>query len=63
MPSKHLSRFLTVRLDASDHQVFREKAEFYDGTSMVLRELIKAFIEDRLVIKPPVNRKELFNYE
>jgi len=50
--------FLTVRLPQQTHTEFRAKAERYGGVSEVLRELVSAFLEDRLTVTPPVTRKE-----
>jgi hypothetical protein len=50
--------FLTVRLQQQTHQAFRAKAEKYGGISEVLRELVEAFIEDRLTVTPPVTPKK-----
>lgn len=59
MASKPLAKFMTVRLAPSVHKAFRAKAERYGGVSEVLRELVTAFIEDRVTVIPPSNpRKE-----
>ena len=51
--------FLTVRLPQQTHAAFRTKAERYGGVSEVLRELVSAFIDNRLTVTPPVTpRKE-----
>jgi len=50
--------FLTVRLQQQTHHAFREKATRYGGVSEVLRELVEAFIEDRLTVIPPVTPKK-----
>ena len=50
--------FLTVRLPQQTHIEFRAKAARYGGVSGVLRELVAAFIEDRLTIQPPKQQKE-----
>lgn len=52
------STFLTVRLHQQIHQAFRAKAERFGGVSEVMRELVEAFIEDRVVIHPPVQPKK-----
>jgi hypothetical protein len=59
MSTKPLSQFMTVRLKPTDHKAFRVKASRYGGASEVLRELVTAFIEDRVTVIPPRNpRKE-----
>jgi len=50
--------FLTVRLQQQTHHAFRDKAIRYGGVSEVLRELVEAFIEDRLTVIPPVTPKK-----
>lgn len=50
--------FLTVRLPQQTHTEFRAKAARYGGVSEVLRELVTAFIEDRLTVHPPKQQKE-----
>jgi hypothetical protein len=52
------TKFLTVRVLPDSHKKFHAKARKYGQPSDVLRELIEAFNEDRLVIQPPVTRKE-----
>jgi Arc/MetJ-type ribon-helix-helix transcriptional regulator len=55
----HRTSFLTVRLPQQTHTEFRIKAERYGGVSEVLRELVSAFIDNRLTVTPPVTpRKE-----
>jgi hypothetical protein len=58
MNPKTRSAFLTVRVTASVRSKFHAKAQKYGQPSDVLREVIEAFLEDRLTIVPPVNRKE-----
>jgi hypothetical protein len=48
------SAFLSVRLPAKTRTLFGAKAKKFGTPSLVLRELIDAFIEGRIVIKPPV---------
>jgi hypothetical protein len=50
--------FLTVRLPQQTHIEFRAKAQRYGGVSEVLRELVTAFIEDRLTIQAPKQPKK-----
>jgi predicted DNA-binding protein len=57
-PPKLKSAFLTVRVTGSTRAKFHAKAQKFGQPSDVLREIIEAFIEDRLSIVPPVNRKE-----
>ena len=56
--SKKKTAFLTVRVNESTRQEFIAKVQKYGQPSEVLRELIEAFTEDRIVITPPTNQKE-----
>lgn len=59
MPRKPLQKFLTVRITPTQHKAFSVKAERYGGVSEVVRELVTAFVEDRVTVIPPSNpRKE-----
>ena len=58
MATKSKSKFLTVRVSPDSHKKFHTKVRKYGQPSDVLREIIEAFIDDRLVIQPPVTRKE-----
>ena len=46
-------KFVNVRVDDTLHQAFLAKAARFGGKSEVMRELIEAFIEDRLTVQPP----------
>lgn len=61
MKDRPLNRHMTIRLNESDHKSFHEKARPYGGATHVLRELIEAFIEDRLTVKPNPNKKVLYH--
>lgn len=52
------SKFLSLRVTPRTHKAFITKAKQFGGTSEVLDELVTAFLEDRLTITPPTNRKE-----
>lgn len=54
------SAYLTVRVADRTRTKFHAKARKFGTPSEVLRELIDAFIEDRVTIQPPVtgNSKE-----
>ena len=55
---------LTTRVSPRVRQKFIAKANEYGPHTEVLRELVEAFTDDRLTIKPPVTRKQgLFNHE
>jgi hypothetical protein len=58
MSIKSKSKFLVVRVTPDDHKKFHCKIKKYGQPSEILREIIQAFLEDRLAIQPPVNPKE-----
>jgi hypothetical protein len=55
---KSLDAHLTTRVNRSVRIAFIRKAERYGKPAEVLRELVEAFVEDRLAIQPPVTHKE-----
>lgn len=59
---KAKNTFLTVRLSRDVHQAFRAKSTRFGGASEVLRELVMAFLEDRLTIQPPSDKESLYDY-
>jgi hypothetical protein len=56
--SKLESKFLVVRVTDKTRTKFHNKAQKYGQPSEVLREIIEAFNDDRLIVQPPVNVKE-----
>jgi len=40
------------------HKRFRDKAARFGGVAEVIRELVEAFLDDRLVIQPPATPKK-----
>ena len=50
------TKFLTIRLTEQERHAFSVKTQPYGGPSFVLRELVNAFSENRVTIKPPVNQ-------
>jgi hypothetical protein len=52
------SAYLTVRLPSRTRTKFLLRAKNYGTPSEVLRELVDAFVEERMTIQPPVTRKE-----
>lgn len=56
---KSKSAFLTVRVTDKMRQRFHAKASKIGTPSDILRELIDAFVEDRVKLQPPVNRNPL----
>ena len=60
MSTKPRSSYMTVRVTDVVRSRFHDKAEEMGITpSEVLRELIDAFIEERVILKPSVNRNPL----
>ena len=57
MTSETRNHFLTVRVTSDQYKQFCEKALKIGKPSEVLREIVDAFIENRIQIKPPVTRK------
>ena len=53
---KSKSSFLHVRVTAADHQKFTRKASRHSTPSDVLRELVIAYTENRVVITQPTVR-------
>jgi hypothetical protein len=58
MATKSKSKFLTVRVSPDDHKKFHNRVKSFGQPSEILREIIQAFIEDRLTIQPPAKTKE-----
>jgi hypothetical protein len=53
---------LYVRVSVETKQAFNEKAARFGLPSEVLRELVQAFVEDRVTVSPPKEMKEsLYN--
>ena len=61
MPStRQLNCYLTVRVNQRVRTAFQRKADRYGKPSDVLRELIEAFLDDRLVIQPNPRKESLY---
>lgn len=56
MTKKPMDRFLTIRVTQAFHKRFHSKAANFGRPSDVLREIVEAFLEDRLVIQPGTKR-------
>lgn len=52
---------LTVRLTPQERKEFSRKAESYGGPSFVIRELINAFTDERLIVQPNPEKRSLFH--
>lgn len=55
------SSFLTVRLTPKKRKAFSVKATEYGGPTYVLRELVEAFIENRLTVQPSPTKRSLYH--
>ena len=61
MPAlKSLDTHMTLRVSQRVRTAFNRKAERFGKPSEVLRELIDAFIDDRLVIQPTPRKESLY---
>ncbi len=60
MTIKSKSAYLSARVTEKSRSKFHAKVKKLGKPSEILRELIEAFIEDRIIINPPVisNLKE-----
>jgi hypothetical protein len=59
MPAKTKSAFMSVRVTELVRTKFHAKARKLGTPSEVHRELVEAFVENRLEVQPPVIRKPL----
>lgn len=57
---KTLNTHMTLRVNQRVRTAFHRKAEKIGRPSDVMRELIEAFIDDRLVIKPNPRKESLY---
>ena len=57
--SQPKSAFMTVRVTDKTRTKFHAKASKLGTPSEVHREIVEAFVEDRLTIQPPVIRNPL----
>ena len=57
--------FLTIRVSEEVRDAFIAKASEYGTPSELLRELVDAFVENRMKIEPPNSKwvKELWNVD
>ena len=58
MATSPKTKFLSTRVRPDTHSKFHAKAQKYGQPSDVLRELVDAFIDDRIKIQPSVTVKE-----
>jgi len=54
------STFISVRVNPELHKKFHEKARRFGRSSDVLREILEAFVDGRLVISKPNGKESLY---
>ena len=59
--SKPMGKFISVRVTPRVHYAFHKRAAQFGRTSDLLRELIDAVIEDRIVIQPNPTKRSLYH--
>lgn len=55
------SKYLNQRVSPKVHKAFSVKAKQFGGNSEVLRELVEAFIEDRVTITPNPTKRSIYH--
>jgi hypothetical protein len=58
-----LGKFITVRVTPKFHTQFHRKVKAFGAPSTVLREILLAFTEDRLVIQPNPTKRNLYHVD
>lgn len=58
-----LGKFITVRVTPKFHTQFHRKVKAFGPPSTVLREILLAFAEDRLVIQPSPTKRNLYHVD
>jgi hypothetical protein len=53
--------FISMRATPEMYSAFQKNSSMYGGVSSVLRELISAFLQDRLTIQRPQNHVDLYD--
>ncbi len=56
-----LGKFITVRVTPKFHTQFHRKVKAFGPPSTILREILLAFTEDRLVIQPSPTKRNLYH--
>lgn len=60
---QNLDKFLATRVTGSVHKKFHAKAKRYGKPSDVMREILEAFVEGRLVIQPSPTKRNLYHVD
>ena len=58
--NKAKDKYITFRVSNDTHQDFMTKVTRYGMPSDILREMVEAFLDDRLVIKKPDSKESLY---
>ncbi len=58
-----LGKFISVRVTPKFHTQFHRKVKAFGPPSTVLREILLAFAEDRLVIQPSPTKRNLYHVD
>lgn len=61
MKDHNLTTFLSVRVSPQTRKKFQEKAAEFGNSSDLLREIVEAFLEDRLVIQLSDSKRSLYH--
>ncbi len=61
-PAQNLGAYMTLRVTSATLKAFHDRARLFGKPAEVHREIIDAFIEGRLTIKPPksINQESLY---
>ena len=58
-----LGKFITVRVTPKFHTQFQRKVRAFGPPSAMLREILEAFVEGRLVIQPSPTKRNLYHVD
>ncbi len=57
----NMDKFMATRVTSQVHKKFHAKCRPYGKPSEVLREIVEAFVEERLVIQPSPTKRNLYH--
>ena len=60
---QNLDKFVATRVTSQVHKKFHRKAKDYGKPSDLLREMVEAFVEGRLVIQPSPTKRNLYHVD
>lgn len=58
-----LGKFISVRVTPKFHTQFHRKVKAFGPPSVIVREVLEALIEDRLVIQPNPSKRNLYHVD